>query len=85
MRNNSKTLEDIRKLDISQLNAETFMDLSGYKDWTYTISVARQLISDYEDGIDMCKETVLWAFDYATTTWEFDRGCYEILAHAWIN
>jgi len=85
MRNNSKTLEDIRKLDISQLNAKTFMDLTGYKDWTYTTFIARQLVSDYEDGIDMCRETVLWAFDYATTTWEFDRGCYDILAQAWLN
>ena len=85
MINGSKTLEDIRKLDSSQLDPKTFMDLSGFKDWTYTIEVAKQLIRDIEDGSDMCKETILWAFDYATTKWEFDRGCYEILAHAWLD
>jgi len=85
MRNGCKTIEEIRKLDIEKLDAVTFMDLTGFKDWTYSIAVAKQLVSDYEDGIDMCKETVLWAFDYATTTWEFDRGCYDILANAWLQ
>ena len=85
MRNGCKTIEEIRKLDISKLDAKTFMDLTGYKEWTYTIGVAEQLVIDYEDGMVMCKETVLWAFDYATTLWEFDRGCFDILANAWLQ
>ena len=85
MRNGCKTIEEIRNLNIGDLDAETFMDLTGFKGWTYTTSVATQLVSDYESEIDMCKETILWAFDYATTTWEFDRDCFDILANAWLD
>tara|TARA_A200000159_G_C7172947_1_gene276227 strand:+ start:241 stop:495 length:255 start_codon:yes stop_codon:yes gene_type:complete len=83
---NSKTIEDIRALKPEQLDPKTFMDLAGYKDYAFCKQVVDELISE-EDGHDgqRCKETILWAFDYATTIWEFDRQLFDTLANAWLN
>ena len=81
-----KTIEEIRQMSPEQIDAETMMNLTGYKGWAYTPLVARELVSLSEEIPEgHCKDTLLWAFDYATTVWEFDREVFDILAEEWME
>jgi len=84
MRHGFRTMEEIRNNMPSLLDAETMMHLTGYKDWTYTTAVAQELVDDIDDT-HYCKETLLWAFDYACGgTWEFNVATLNILIDAWL-
>ena len=84
MRHGFTTMEEIRNNMPSLLDAETMMHLTGYGSWTYTTGVAQELVDDIDDT-HYCKETILWAFDYACGgTWEFDRSSLAILIDAWL-
>ena len=84
LRNGSKSIEDIRNLGYHQLDLVTLMQLTGYKEWIYTEDFAEHLAIGAEGHEDWCAETVLWAFDWATTNWDFERDCCEILIRAWL-
>ena len=84
MRHGFGTMEEIRNNMENMLDAETMMHLTGYKDWTYTDRVAQELVDDIDDT-NYCKETLLWAFDYACgRIWEFDVKAINILIDAWL-
>ena len=84
MRHGFETMEEIRNNMPSLLDAETMMHLTGYKDWAYTPAVAQELVDDIDDT-HYCKETLLWAFDYACGgTWEFNVATLNILIDAWL-
>ena len=84
MRHGFTTMEEIRNGMENMLDAETMMHLTGYKDWTYTTDVAQELVDDI-DHTNYCKETLLWAFDYACGgVWEFDKSALAILIDAWL-
>ena len=87
MRHGFTTMEEIRENMAHMLDAETMMHLTGYKDWTYRTTVARELVEEVKDSPTWyCKETILWAFDYACGgTWEFDVAALNILIDAWMN
>lgn len=85
MRHGCKNMDEIRTVMMCQLDAETMMVLTGYKGWTYTPSIARELIEEIDDS-HYCKETILWAFDYACERqWEFDDEALNILIEAWLT
>ena len=84
LRNGCRSIEEIRELQAGQLDPDTLMQLTGYKEWIYNVEMAEAILSEVEGHEDWCKETVLWAFDWATTRWEFDRECCEILIGAWL-
>lgn len=83
---NSKNIEDVRALrETNKLDIETLVHLTGYKEWIYTKDMAEALVSEEEGHDDWCKETIIFAFDYATTTWDFDREACDILVNAWLK
>ena len=87
MRHGFTTMEEIRNGMENMLDAKTMMVLSGYKGWTYTPAIARELIGEIDDT-HYCKETVLWAFDYACSEWGFYDSHVEalnILIEAWLT
>tara|TARA_B100000029_G_scaffold452159_1_gene477202 strand:+ start:249 stop:581 length:333 start_codon:yes stop_codon:yes gene_type:complete len=84
LRHQSESLEDIRNLTPKQLDPNTLMQLTGYKDWIYMPGMAKAIATGAEGHEDWCAETVMWAFDWATTRWEFDRECCDILLRAWL-
>lgn len=84
MRHGFTTMEEIRNNMENMLDAETIMNLTGYKDWAYGTGVAQELVDDIDDT-NYCKETLLWAFDYACgRVWEFDVKAINILIDAWL-
>ena len=84
MRHGFTTMDEIRNNMENMLDAETMMHLTGYKEWSYTPEVAQGLV-DTIDDTHYCKETLLWAFDYACgRIWEFDRSALAILIDAWL-
>ena len=86
MRHGFTTMNDIRHGMEHMLDANTMMHLTGYADWPYTLAVAQELINEIDDTHwDMCKETILWAFHYATYEWEFDVAALNLLIDAWLN
>ena len=85
MRHGFTTMEEIRNGMENMLDAETMMVLTGYKGWTYTPAIARELIEEIDESY-YCKETILWAFDYACSgVWEFDIEALNILIEAWLT
>ena len=85
MRHGYTTMEEIRDNMPYQLDAETMMHLTGYGSWTYTAGIAQELV-DTIDETHYCKETLLWAFDYACGgTWDFDEIALNLLIDAWLN
>ena len=84
MRHGFTTMEEIRNNMENMLDAETIMNLTGYKDWAYSTDVAQELVDDIDDT-NYCKETILWAFDYACgKVWEFNVAALNILIDAWL-
>ena len=85
MRHGFETMEEIRNNMENMLDAETMMHLTGFGSWTYTAGVAQELVDEI-DYTDYCKETLLWAFDYACgEVWEFDIEGLNILIEAWLT
>tara|TARA_R100000781_G_scaffold70004_1_gene44011 strand:+ start:1095 stop:1364 length:270 start_codon:yes stop_codon:yes gene_type:complete len=85
MRHGFRTMDEIRDGMSHMLDGKTMMHLTGYGSWTYTVAVAQELV-DTIDDTDYCKETLLWAFDYACGgTWEFVVAALNILIDAWLN
>ena len=86
MRHGFTTMTEITDGMRFMLDAKTMMHLTGYKDWPYTDDVAQELIAETEYiHCDICKETVLWAFEYATREWEFNVSALNLLIDAWLN
>ena len=84
MRHGFRTMEEIRNNMENMLDAETIMNLTGYKGWAYSTDVAQELVDDIDDT-HYCKETILWAFDYACAkVWEFNAAALNILIDAWL-
>jgi len=84
MRHGFTTMEEIRNGMEHMLDAETMMNLTGYKDWAYSTDVAQELVAEIDDT-HYCKETLLWAFDYACVkVWEFEEAALIILIDAWL-
>jgi len=90
MRHGFTTMNEIRNGMENMLDTQTMMHLTNYKVWPYTVEVAQELI----DKIDivfsryspMCKETILWAFHYATHVWEYaNPAALDLLIDAWLN
>ena len=87
MRHGYTTMEQIRDNMEHQLDAETMMHLTGYGGGgTYSQAVVQDLIALVEEIPDAyCKETILWAFDYADRTWSVGSGLLNELIDAWMN
>lgn len=84
MRHGFTTLEQIRNNMAKMLDAETIMNIAGYNDWAFGTDVAQELI-DTIDDTHYCKETILWAFDYACgRVWDFPKDGLAILIDAWL-
>jgi len=83
MRHGFRTMDEIRDGMTEMLDAETMMHLTGYGDWTYTAGVAADVVRQMDDT-HYCKETLLWAFDYAVEHWDFDKSALAILIDAWL-
>ena len=78
------TMDEIRNNMENMLDAETMMHLTGYGGWTYDPDVAQELV-DTIDDTHYCKETILWAFDYACgRVWGFPKDALAILIDAWL-
>ena len=51
----------------------------------YTVMGAKELVAEEDDYPVYCRETILYAFDFAVTRWEFDEKALNILIDAWLN
>jgi len=87
MRHGFTTMEEIRNGMEYMLDPETMMHLTGYGGGgTYSQDAMRDLIALIEETPDVyCKETILWAFDYADRTWGVGSGLLNELIDAWLN
>ena len=86
MRHGYTTMEEIRNNMAHQLDAETMMHLTGYRNTPYDRRSAEELIAEEVDMPDyFCRETILYAFDYAVTRWSCDVMALNILIDAWMN
>ena len=84
MRHGFTTMEEIRNNMANMLDADTIMNLTAYKDWAFTDDVAKELV-DTIDDTNYCKETILWAFDYACGgVWGFPKDALAVLIDAWL-
>ena len=84
MRHGFTTIEEIRTFMGGMLDTETMMNLTAYKDWAYSTDVAQELVAEIDDT-HYCKETLLWAFDYACgRVWEHEEAALNILIDAWL-
>ena len=85
MRHGYTTMEEIRTHMPHQLDAETMMRLTGYMEWPYTVMGANELVAEEDEWSMYCRETLLYAFDYAVTKWDFDEMALHILIDAWLH
>ena len=80
-----KRLWEIRMMEPADLDPLSFMHMTQYKDWAYTMQVAEELVDMVTpDEVSLCKRTLVWIFDYAVNTWGFDRECRDHLVHHWL-
>ena len=85
MRHGYTTMEQIRDNMEYYLDADTMMHLTGYKN-TYSELAVGDLIDLSKEMPDVyCKETILWAFDYADRSWSIGSELLNMLIDAWLN
>jgi hypothetical protein len=78
-------MDEIRNNMENMLDAETMMHLTGYMEWPYTVTGANELVAEEDEWSMYCRETLLYAFDYAVTKWDFDEMALHILIDAWLH